>query len=108
MISDFSEAATFILQKLPQFGTFLEIAKILTKILPQFGMSVLSQGCKNFAKNFAPVWMLDLPLRCLGVLFSQCQFNNQIYPFAFSLVKRQNLALMVCVYAELMSYQKMH
>ena len=38
---DFSEAATFIPQKLPQFGLFqlgFEFAKILTKILPQFGM----------------------------------------------------------------------
>ena len=60
MTGDFSEAATFIPQKLPQFGAFhlgfevakiltkiclsleyvplLWVAKILTKILPQFGM----------------------------------------------------------------------
>jgi hypothetical protein len=39
---DFSKAATFIPQKLLQFGMFhlgFEIAKILTKILPQFGSS---------------------------------------------------------------------
>ena len=37
---DFSEAATFIPQKLPRSGLFhlgFEVAKILTKILPQFG-----------------------------------------------------------------------
>jgi hypothetical protein len=40
VMGDFSEAATFIPQKLPQSGLFhlgFEIAKILTKILPQFG-----------------------------------------------------------------------
>ena len=86
MISDFSEAATFIFQKLPQCGTFLEIAKVLTKILPQFGMSVfLSWGRKNFAKNFAPVWMLEPFLGTFEVL-SLLWFPEKYWECCFSKV----------------------
>ena len=66
MISDFSEAATFIFQKLPQFGTFLEIAKILTKTLPQFGVSVFVMRSQKFCQKFCPSLDVRSSLKMFG------------------------------------------
>jgi hypothetical protein len=51
VVGDFSEAVTFVLRKLPQFGTFhlgFEVAKFLTKICPSLGCSNWALSLQNF------------------------------------------------------------
>jgi hypothetical protein len=55
---------------LPQFGTFLEIAKILTKFLPQFGVSDSDLG--NLRGSCPTVNAIKI----LRVLFFQSRFKT--------------------------------